>query len=154
MKYIARSFKDYITGRIESQLPSMVLGGKMIFMVESIPEDLTIATADLISSFLHNIADTNVLIKVARTLTDEWSDEGRDKADKAGWLTFLDNLAYYRNEAMPGDKYNVIILYGSDVVTDSASLADFNLCSLKFVWETGMSRSFSHWVVDKLVPTA
>ena len=92
MKYIARSFKDYITGRIESQLPSMVLGGKMIFMVESIPEDLTIATADLISSFLHNIADTNVLIKVARTLTDKWSEEGRDKADEAGWLTLLDNL--------------------------------------------------------------
>ena len=150
MKYIARSFKDYITGRIESQLPSMELGGKMIFMVESIPEDLTIATADLISSFLHNIADTNVLIKVARTLTDEWTDEGRDKADKAGWITLLDNLAYYRNEPMPPDKYNVIVLYGSDVVTDSASLADFNLCSLKFVWETGMSRSFSQWVVDKL----
>jgi len=150
MKYIARSFKDYITGRIESQLPSMELGRKMIFMVESIPEDLTIATADLISSSLLKKADTKVLIKVAKTLTDKWSDEGRNKADKAGWSTLLDNLAYYRNESVPGDKYNVIILYGSDVVTDSASLADFNLCSLKFVWESGMSRSFNQWVTDKL----
>lgn len=150
MKYITRSFKDYITGRIESQLPSMELGRKMIFMVESIPEDLTIATADLISSSLLGKTDTKVLIKVAKTLTDKWSDEGRDKADKAGWSTLLDNLAYYRNEPVPADKYNVIILYGSDVVTDSASLADFNLCSLKFVWESGMSRSFNQWVTDKL----
>lgn len=150
MKYIAQSFKDYITGRIESQLPSMELGRKMIFMVESIPEDLTITTADLISSSLLGKADTNVLIKVARTLTDKWSEQGRDKADKAGWLTLLDNLAYYRNESMPADKYNVIILYGSDVVTDSASLADFNLCSLQFVWETGMSRSFKQWIANKL----
>jgi DNA phosphorothioation-dependent restriction protein DptH len=150
MKYIAHSFKDYISGRIESQLPSMEPGRKMIFMVDSIPENLTIATADLISSSLLEKNNVNVLIKIAKTLTDQWSEEGITKAKEAQWLTLLDNLAYYRNEPMPADKFNVIILYGADVVTDSASLADFILCNLKMVWETGMMRSFSQWISDKL----
>jgi len=150
MKYIAHSFKNYIMTRIESHLPSMELGRKMIFMVDSIPEDLTITTADLISNSLLEKNSVNMLIKIAKTLTDQWSEEGITKAKESQWLTVLDNLAYYRNEPMSADKYNIIILYGVDVVTDSASLADFNLCNLKMVWETGMQRSFSQWISDKL----
>ena len=130
MKYIAHSFKNYIMTRIESHLPSMELGRKMIFMVDSIPEDLTITTADLISNSLLEKNSVNMLIKIAKTLTDQWSEEGITKAKESQWLTVLDNLAYYRNEPMSADKYNIIILYGVDVVTDSASLADFNLCNL------------------------
>jgi len=128
----------------------MELGRKMIFMVDSIPEDLTITTADLISNSLLEKNSVNMLIKIAKTLTDQWSEEGITKAKESQWLTVLDNLAYYRNEPMSADKYNIIILYGVDVVTDSASLADFNLCNLKMVWETGMQRSFSQWISDKL----
>lgn len=150
MKYIARSFNDYVSGRIESQLSAMELGQKIIFMVDSIPEDLTIATADLISSSLLENSDVNVLVKIAKTLSDQWSEEGIIKAEDAQWLTLLDNLAYYRNEPMSADKYNVIILYGADVVTDSGSLADFNSCNLKMIWETEMMRGFGKWVSDKL----
>ena len=112
-------------------------------------EDLILTTADLIESSLQEDEAVNVVIKIAKTLTDKWSEAGKRKV-KPDWLTEKDNLAYYRNLPVPADKYNVILLYGSDVVTDSASLADFKHCSLKLVWENLMNRSFKSWIKEKL----
>lgn len=150
MKYISREITSYIIKKIEVQLKTFKFGQKMIFMIQSLPEQLMMSVADAIYSELLTQTDIAVVLKIAKNLTDDWSEESQNKAGNLDWTTQLSNLAYYRNiDAIP-DKYNIIILGGSDTVVDSASLADFSECSLKLVWEVGMEGSFRGWMSEKL----
>lgn len=150
MRYVTRAIKSYIIDKIESQISTLNLGQKMIFMVQSLPEQLLISVADSLCSELMTKDDVSVVLKIAKALTDQWTEDSRNRAKDSDWTTELNNLTCFRNiDATPG-KYNIIILCGSDSVVDSAGLADFNECSLKLIWEVGMKESFRTWVYDKL----
>jgi DNA phosphorothioation-dependent restriction protein DptH len=150
MKYVSKAIKNYIVDKVESQIKAINPGQKMIFMIQSLPEQLMLSVADSICSELMTQDKITIVLKIAKALTDKWTEESRNKARLADWTTELNNLACYRNVDADLDKYNIIILCGSDAVTDSASLADFNECSLKLVWEVGMEATFRGWIYDKL----
>lgn len=150
MNYVSKEIKNYIIAKVESQIKAINLGQKMIFMIQSLPEQLMLAVADSICSELMSKSDFTIVLKIAKVLTDQWSEDSFNKAKSSGWTTELTNLACYRNVDAVLDKYNIIILCGSDAVMDSASLADFNECSLKLVWEVGMEGSFRGWLYHKL----
>jgi DNA phosphorothioation-dependent restriction protein DptH len=150
MKYLTESYKNYLTNLILRQESDTKIGQKLIIMVESIPEANLLAVANAIESKLGYKGEISFTLKIAKALIDQWGQPGKVEAGNHNWIAERDNLTFYRSMPPVEDKINVIILCGSDIVTDSASLADFHVCNMKVIWERELGCSFSKWINKKL----
>jgi len=146
VKFISSTIKRSIFNKIDSSLSTARLGQKMILMIHDLPEDMMLKVAEMIYKDLFFRDNIKLTLKIAKSVVDGWSQSSRIKAENNSWTAELNNLASYRNVDADQGKYNIIILFGTDKVTDSASLADFNEFSLKTIWDYEMTKSFSSWI--------
>ncbi|MBT3376946.1 MAG: ATP-binding protein [Lentisphaerae bacterium] len=97
------------------------------------------------------------MIKVAQSLCTEWRDSTdlaavqiAEEMQSNAWADDTGNLTGYRNAAPKGSKALVVLLMGTDRVTDAASLSDFHHCDYHTIWEVGLKRSFAVWTRSAL----
>ncbi len=150
MRYFTNSIRNYISQKIENAPIGNSFGRRIMIMIPMLPEKNLLSVADAIESYCLSRQDVSLTLKIAQVLTDEWSERGRQVVAERDWLDIRGNLTYYRNLSINSVRLPVVVLCGSDCVTDSAGLADFHTCGLDTVWESEMKRSFQGWVADKL----
>lgn len=150
MIYFANSVVSHISKKVKKLRKGETAGHRMLIMIPAMPEDTLLSIADVISSYC--LADPTIalILKIAKVLTDEWSDQGRIHAENQGWADDRGNLTYYRNLDPVSRKLSLVILCGADRVTDSGGLADFHTCDPDIIWQSEMKGSFQRWVNAKL----
>ena len=151
MSYFANTVRNHLKNRIERFQADPADGRKMIFMIPAMQEPTLLAIAKAITDVCLKDPKIRLVLKIASALTAEWSDAGVAKARSNEWLSEGRDLTYTRSIVnMDPNRLLVIVLCGSDQVTDSAGLADFHTCDPDMVWNEDMRGSFSSWVEEKL----
>jgi DNA phosphorothioation-dependent restriction protein DptH len=150
MKYFAQSAFEYMRRQAEQLRDS----GKLMFMVPSLPPAVILDIGDRLTAFCcERPGFPSPLIRIAAPLVRECRESGdptiRDIAKKIserGWSDEKENLTGYRNLPPEDGKYALVLLFGVDRVTDSASMADFHHCDPQTVLEHELDGSFAKWV--------
>ena len=151
MSYYANTVRNHIKNRIERFQADPAHGHKMIFMIPAMQEPALLAIAEAVTAACLKAPKIRVILKIASALTAEWSDAGVAKARSNEWLSEGRDLTYTRSIVNTDTNILlVIVLCGSDQVTDSAGLADFHICDPDMVWKEDMRGSFSLWTEEKL----
>ena len=151
MSYFANTVRNHLKNRIERFQADPADGRKMIFMIPAMQEPNLLAIAKAITDVCLKDPKIRLVLKIASALTAEWSDARITKARSNEWLSEGRDLTYTRSIVnMDPNRLLVIVLCGSDQVTDSAGLADFHTCDPDMVWNEDMRGSFSSWVEEKL----
>lgn len=151
MSYFANTVRSHLKKRIERFQADTADGRKMIFMVPAMQESTLLAIAEAITAVCLKDPKIRLVLKIASALTTEWSDSGVTQAHSSGWLSEDRDLTYTRSIVnTDSNRLLVIVLCGSDQVTDSAGLADFHTCDPDMIWNEDMRGSFSLWVEEKL----
>jgi len=119
-------------------------------MIPAMPEKTLLSIADALDSYYLGNSNIELLLKVAKVVTDKWTPQGQKKVLDQGWVDERGNLTYYRNLAPISGKLSLVVLCGVDRVTDSSGLSDFYTCDLGVIWQSQMGRSFKSWVNKKL----
>jgi len=150
MKYLANSIQNHISKKVAKLQKGDSVGHRMLIMIPAMPEKTLLSIADALASYC--LADSSMVLtlKIAKVLTDDWTVLGRNRAQDQGWVDTRGNLTYYRNLAPIVGKLTLVILCGTDRVTDSAGLADFHTCDLETIWQGELAGSFRKWVEPKL----
>lgn len=150
-------FADSAWNHIEKMIAKTKLqtggtdGRRLLVMVPALPEGATVDLAKRIANSCTADTTLELLLRIAKVVTDRWSATGLAEARAQGWLDDRGSLTYYRSNISPvTDKINLVILCGADQVTDAGSLEDFNVCDLETVWEAEMDCSFQSWARAKL----
>lgn len=151
MSYFANTVRDHLKNRIDHFQADPADGRKMIFMIPAMQEPTLLAIAETVTAVCLKDPKIRLVLKIASALTAEWSHEGKTKAENRKWLSEGRDLTYFRSIVnTDSNSLLVIVLCGSDQVTDSAGLADFHTCDPDMVWNVDMRRSFSSWSEEKL----
>lgn len=150
MNFFAQTVCKHIQRQISRFRSETSQGHKMIFMVPTMPEKNLLAVADAIANACLKDATLVLILKIAATITDRWTPEGRQLVQARGWQDERGNLTFYRNTPATPGKCTVVVLCGFDQVTDSAGLADFHTCDPDLIWRIDMQQSFKNWMKDKL----
>jgi DNA phosphorothioation-dependent restriction protein DptH len=151
MSYFANTVQSHLKNRIERFQAEPANGRKMIFMIPAMQESTLLAIAEAVTAGCLKDPKIRLVLKIASALTAEWSDAGVAQAHSNGWLSEDRDLTYTRSIVNTDiNRLLVIVLCGSDQVTDSAGLADFHTCDPDMVWNEDMRGSFSSWVKEKL----
>jgi len=150
MKYFANSVLSHIAKKVRKLQKGDSVGHRMLIMIPAMPEKHLLSIADNLASYCLEGSNIVLTLKIAKVLTDDWTPQGRKKTEDQGWVDDRGNLTYYRNLAPVSGKLSLVVLCGSDRVTDSGGLADFHTCDLDTIWHSEMARSFQGWVYAKL----
>jgi len=152
MKYFANSILNYIAKKVKKLQMGDSPSRRMLIMIPAMPEKTLLSVAEALSNYCLANPSTILTLKIAKSLTDTWIPEGREKAKEQGWLDERGNLTFYRNpNQTPIDgKLSLVVLCGTDRVTDSAGLSDFHTCDLDIIWNSEMGGSFQSWINTKL----
>lgn len=151
MNYFAQTVRDHLTKKISRFQADPSDGHKMIFMIPAMNESTLLAIADSVTTVCLKDQQVTLVLKIASALTDQWTEEGREKSRNSNWLSEKRDLTYTRSIVNTDpDHLLVIVLCGADQVTDSAGLADFHTCSPEMIWRDDMQKSFRGWVEKKL----
>ena len=154
MKFFAESSFEYIRRQIEERLGQASPGGRLMFMLPSLPPMIVVDLGRRLTSFCAERSDASApVIKVSVPLTAEWCKSEAVSVRQAaqtvsdnGWCDDQGNLTIYRNQITGGRLLAVLVLIGVDRVTDSSSMADFHHCDSRTVWEYELGHSFAKWV--------
>jgi len=150
MKYLANSVLSHISKKVEKLQKGDFVGHRMLIMIPTMPEKTLLSIADALASYCLTDVGMVLSLKIAKVLTDDWTSQGRKRAQDFGWVDDRGNLTYYRNLAPVVGKLTLVVLCGTDRVTDSGGLADFHTCDLEAIWRSELAGSFRKWVVSKL----
>jgi DNA phosphorothioation-dependent restriction protein DptH len=151
MSYFANTVRNHLKKRIERFQADPADGRKMIFMIPAMQEPTLLAIAEAVTAVCLKDPKISLVLKIASALTSNWSDTGVAQARRNEWLSESRDLTYTRSIVNTDTNcLLVIVLCGSDQVTDSAGLADFHTCDPDMVWNEDMRGSFSSWVEEKL----
>jgi DNA phosphorothioation-dependent restriction protein DptH len=151
MSYFANTVRNHLKNRIERFQADPADGRKMIFMIPAMQEPTLLAIAEAVTAVCLKDPKIRLVLKIASALTSDWSDAGVAQARSNGWLSEGRDLTYTRSIVNTDtNRLLVIVLCGSDQVTDSAGLADFHTCDPDMVWNEDMRGSFSSWIEEKL----
>jgi len=158
MRHFAYSCFSYIRKQIERRSEADGLGGKLMFMMPSVPPQVVLELGSLFSSFCAERPEmASPLIKVSMPLADEWKAEPDLELQEAahavltkGWCDDRGNLTSYRNFIHDGSSVLIVLLLGVDRVTDSASMADFHHCDFDTIRHHELQDSFGDWTRSAL----
>ncbi|MGJ8653037.1 MAG: helicase HerA domain-containing protein [Opitutaceae bacterium] len=114
------------------------------------PETSMLPVADAIANHCLKDARLHLVLKIASTLTEHWSNEGQQTVEQKGWADERGNLTHYRNIPETPEKCTIVVLCGADRVTDAAGLDDFHTCDHDMIWSSEMRKSFKGWIEHKL----
>ena len=153
MKHFAHSCFNYMRREIERRIESASFGGKLMFMMPSLPPQAVLEIGSLVTSFCAESPKmTSPLIKVAAPLVGEWLNdddfglraEGSEVSAR-GWCDDRGNLTGYRNLIHEDASVLVVLLIGVDRVTDSSSMSDFHHCDFETIQFRELGDSFAAW---------
>lgn len=150
MSYFADSVLSHIVKQIKKLQKSDALGHRLLIMIPALPEKDILSIASAIDSYRLRESDIALTLKIAAGLSEDWTPQGREKAERHEWVDDRGNLTYYRNLPPVREKLSVVVLCGADRVTDSAGLADFHFCDVDTIWKRELRKSFREWVNKKL----
>lgn len=151
MSYFANTVRNHLKNRIERFQADPADGRKMIFMIPAMQEPTLLAIAEAVTAVCLKDPKIRLVLKIASALTADWSDAGVAQARSNEWLSEGRDLTYTRSIVNTDtNRLLVIVLCGSDQVTDSAGLADFHTCDPDMVWNEDMRGSFNSWIEEKL----
>lgn len=153
MKLFAETALRHIVKQIEGHTWDSSSGNRLLCMTPSMPIEAVYHLGCSLQDYCaENEPLAPPLIRIAAELCDEWrsSDDPatRDRlarVEEKGWPDNTGNLTSYRNERSPAVGPLVVLLVGTDRVTDAASLADFHQCDYRTIWEAELGRSFAEW---------
>ncbi len=150
MSYIAYTIRKNLVKKLDKARLEPSNNHKMIVMFPSMPEKTLLLISSVLSN--HFLQDYTLILtlKIAEVLLKDWSIQGRQKAENNNWIDLRGNLTYYRNMPLVNGKFSLVILFGTDRVTDAASLSDFYTCDPELIWNIEMNNSFRSWVVEKI----
>lgn len=150
MKLFARSAFEYMRRQCDRYTGS---GGKLIFMLPSLPPMVVLELGSSMTSFCLERPDTLApLIKVSAPLANDWVSSNESSLQeisneilRKGWHDDKGNLTIYRNLVHQDGSLLVVLLVGVDRVPDSSSMADFHHCDLGTIWNEELRHSFGNW---------
>lgn len=151
MNFFANSVLSHVKKLVGRHQHGNSKGHSIIIMIPAMPAKHILDISTAISNFCSTLHHAELVLKIAKFLTDDWSPQDNIIARGNDWHDERGNLAFYRS--LPGrpDRFTIKVLCGADKVTDSASLADFHTCGLDTIWNREMRRSFKGWISSKLI---
>jgi DNA phosphorothioation-dependent restriction protein DptH len=150
MSFIAYTVRNLLVDRVGKFRLDKDNSHKMIVMFPSMPEKVILNISDIISNHFSFDNSVSLTLKIADVLIKDWSPEGQQKSEIHNWRDSHSNLTYYRNLPQPQNSFSLVILFGTDRVTDAASLADFYTLDPDHIWNIEMNQSFRSWITEKL----
>ena len=151
VNYFADSAAEYIITQMDS-LGKAGGQSRLLMMVPSLPAEVTLDLGKRLDSICIQNGRWELVFKVAKSLAAEWPlSPELQQMENRNWIDHLGNLTSYRNSAAVGiGKLGMVVLVGTDRVTDSSGLADFHRCSIDTIWREQLDRSFGRWVRKRL----
>jgi DNA phosphorothioation-dependent restriction protein DptH len=152
MNYYAESAFEYIQDKVTHVRNIGGAQSRTMVMVSSLPAPVTLALGKKLDSFCIEDGGLEFVYKVAGVLASEWGESPEyQEMKKRDWIDLLGNLTSYRNSSLIGtNKHGLLVLVGTDKVTDASGLADFHQCSVETVWQSQLKGSFIPWVEKRL----
>jgi hypothetical protein len=109
------------------------------------------ALADRLDSYCVRDERAELVFKIASGEYQGWPVQDQTTARNRGWADETGNLTSYRNAPAPSSgRLGIMVLVGTDRVTDASSLADFHQCGPGIIWKEEMRATFSDWVTVAL----
>ena len=149
MNYFARTVSDHILPPNFSSIDRR--GRKRIITIPTMPEASLLAVAEEISNTCLKDGAIRLILKIAASLSAEWSSAAQQRMKERGWDDPRGSLTYYRSMPPVSDKCTFVVLCGFDQVTDAASLSDFHTCDPDMIWRVEMGGSFKKWTETKFL---
>lgn len=158
MEFLADTILDYLKEQIRTELAKPDKS-KLIYIMPSFPSHLVTRIGESITDFADSQQkNVRLVFKVSYALGKNWSesDELIDKQayeyiTQMDWYDSGDHLTSIRNLTRSSeDDLLVIILMGTDQVTDKSSLDDFHKVDTSMIWNNLLKRSFIKWLEKKL----
>jgi DNA phosphorothioation-dependent restriction protein DptH len=155
MKYFATSVFEHIRRQMERAGGEVGSQSKLLFMLPSLPPAAVLEIGDQLSAFcVQNPQYALPVIKVAAPLFEKWNEavdaallESAATIRQRGWNDDQAAMTRHRHQqsAAAGTRA-VVLLIGTDVITDSSSLEDFHHCDLRTIWQQELKDTFAAWV--------
>ena len=138
-----RLFSQTITAAVEEMM--QVNGqGRTLVTLPSYEAPFMLAIAQQME-LLAKKHQAQLELKIAFRTVQSWQQADRDIARKKGWEDTRGNLTYYRNTLSAQGK-KLVVLCGTDKVTDTAGLEDFTFCDESFIWGRQGNKLFEDWL--------
>lgn len=152
MNFFAESTFEYIKDRVDRIRDTGSSESRLIIMVSSLPAAVTLDLGKRLDSYQIGNGNVELVFKISKKLAEEWGDSAeRNYMDSRSWIDKLGNLTSYRNSAAVGiDKLGLVVLVGTDKVTDASGLADFHQCNIQTIWQEKLKKSFAMWIEKRL----
>ena len=158
MEFLADTILDYLKDQTNKEVVKPDKS-KLIYIMPSFPSRLVTRIGESMTGFVDSQPkNVRLVFKVSYALGKSWS-ESSEKIDKQSyeyikqvdWYDSGDHLTSIRNlPRNPEDDLLVIILIGTDQVTDKSSLDDFHKVDTPMIWNDLLKRSFTPWLSKKL----
>ena len=158
MEFLADTILDHLKEQIHKELAGPDKS-KLIYIMPSFPSQVVTRIGESMTDFADSQPkNVRLVFKVSYALGKSWS-ESVEPIDKQAyeyitqmdWYDSGDHLTSIRN--LPRDLEDdllVIILMGTDQVTDKSSLDDFHKVNTDVIWRDLLKRSFMPWLEKKL----
>ncbi len=152
MNFFAESTFEYIKDRVDRFRNTGSTESRLLIMVCSLPAAVTLELGDRLTSYQINDGNIELVFKISKKLAEEWKNSPEHKyMGSRNWIDNLGNLTSYRNSAAVGtDKLGLVVLVGTDKVTDASGLADFHQCNIQTIWQEKLKKSFATWIENRL----
>ena len=148
MNYFADTAWEYVEAKVCAKRQAEP-HGRVLVTVPQLPEQDLLTLADVFQSRCVE-EDAELMFKVADEVWRKWSAGGQAKGADKGWIDKGGSLTAWRNWSGNSARFSLLVLCGTDRVTDAGSLADFNQCDPETLWVHQMRKSFLPWMTRKM----
>jgi len=156
MEFLADTILDYLKEQIRKELAKPDKS-KLIYIMPSFPPQVVTRIGENMTNFADSQQkNVRLVFKVSYKLGRSWSESGEHKQAyeyirQMNWYDSGNHLTSIRNlTRSPEDDLLVIILMGTDQVTDKSSLDDFHKVDTSMIWNNLLKHSFIPWLEKKL----
>jgi DNA phosphorothioation-dependent restriction protein DptH len=127
------------------QETSPAAGVRLQIMVPHLSGEDAVELLHRLSNLGHQSA-WRLVFKVAEAYRQRW-DAARVQDLEQKDCIANGNLTEYRNQILTNDPATLLVLVGTDLVTDKGGLADFYRCDGESAWLEFMNERFDSWIV-------
>jgi hypothetical protein len=158
MEFLADTVLDYLKEQIHKELAKPDKS-KLTYIMPSFPSQVVTRIGESMTNFADSQPkNIRLVFKVSYALGKNWSGSSEPMDEQAyryikqmDWYDSGDHLTSIRNLPRdPEDELLVIILMGTDQVTDKSSLDDFHKVNTDVIWSDLLKHSFSAWLEKEL----
>ena len=153
---IENSYVRYINQILENQAPQAMVQFKI--PVKVLDSSTALSIIDSLNDNFALNSKYELTLVISHLCKDYWRNKkGTLSRKEEAWLKqnerLIDtkgNLTNYRNDVAikKSSKIKILILVGSDLISDSASLSHILNCGIDDIWKFGMNKSFYSWIKE------